>query len=107
MPSARCQRSNAARAASTSAIAVICKIPRATSAIRILQQLGGSFGIAILTVVLQRELVIHVHDAASLAAAYGHTFWWALAFIVLAAVPALMLPGSLAGRRPEASPAAA
>ena len=83
------------------------QIPRATSAIRILQQLGGSFGVAILAVVLQRELVHQVHHAASLAAAYGQTFWWALAFIALAAIPALMLPGTLAGRRLEASAATA
>ncbi|HUA73034.1 MAG TPA: DHA2 family efflux MFS transporter permease subunit [Solirubrobacteraceae bacterium] len=81
------------------------QIPRATSAIRILQQLGGSFGVAILAVVLQRELVHHANHAASLAAAYGQTFWWALAFIALAAIPALMLPGSL-GRR-QLEPAAA
>ncbi len=83
------------------------EIPRATSAIRILQQLGGSFGVAILAVVLQRELLHQVHHAASLAAAYGQTFWWALAFIALAAIPALMLPGTLAGRRLEASAATA
>jgi len=83
------------------------QIPRATSAIRILQQLGGSLGVAILAVVLQRELVQHVHHATSLAAAYGQTFWWALGFIALAAIPALMLPGTVGGRRLEASPAAA
>lgn len=83
------------------------QIPRATSAIRILQQLGGSFGVAILAVVLQRELVHRLPHAATLAAAYGQTFWWALAFIALAAIPALMLPGKLAGRRLEPSTAAA
>jgi EmrB/QacA subfamily drug resistance transporter len=81
------------------------QIPRATSAIRILQQLGGSFGVAILAVVLQRELVHQVRHASSLAAAYGQTFWWALAFIALAAIPALMLPRSLPSRQLE--PAAA
>ena len=50
------------------------QIPRATSAIRILQQLGGSFGVAILAVVLQRELVHQAHSAAGVAAAYGQTF---------------------------------
>jgi EmrB/QacA subfamily drug resistance transporter len=86
------------------------QIPRATSAIRILQQLGGSFGVAILAVVLQRELVHqahHVGTAANLAAAYAHTFWWALAFVAVAAIPALMLPGRLAGRGLEPAPAAA
>lgn len=70
------------------------QIPRATSAIRILQQLGGSFGVAVLAVVLQRQLVDQAPHGGSLAAAYGHTFWWALGFIALAAIPALLLPGA-------------
>jgi predicted MFS family arabinose efflux permease len=83
------------------------QIPRATSAIRILQQLGGSFGVAVLAIVLQRQLVHQAHRGGSLAAAYGHTFWWALAFIALAAVPALLLPGTAAGKQPEAEEPAA
>jgi MFS family permease len=63
-------------------------VPRATSAIRIFQQLGGSFGIAILAVVLQQQAAQHV----ALADAFGHTFWWALAFIAVAFVPTLLLP---------------
>jgi EmrB/QacA subfamily drug resistance transporter len=70
------------------------QIPKATSAIRILQQLGGSFGVAVLAVVLQRQLVDQAHHGGSVAAAYGHTFWWALGFIALAAIPALLLPGT-------------
>jgi hypothetical protein len=73
-------------------------VARATSSVRIFQQLGGSFGIAILAVVLQQQMA---DDAAtghattsSLAAAYGHTFWWALAFTVLALPPALLLPST-------------
>jgi EmrB/QacA subfamily drug resistance transporter len=68
------------------------QIPRATSAIRILQQLGGSFGVAVLAVVLQRELIAQIRHGGTVAAAYGHTFWWALAFIALASLPALLLP---------------
>jgi EmrB/QacA subfamily drug resistance transporter len=75
------------------------QIPRATSAIRILQQLGGSFGVSVLAVVLQRQLLSQVHHAGNLAAAYGHTFWWALGFIALAAIPAMLLSGS-----PEKTP---
>jgi EmrB/QacA subfamily drug resistance transporter len=70
------------------------QIPRATSAIRILQQLGGSVGVAVLAVVLQRSLVGHPHHVTNLAAAYGHTFWWALAFIALAVIPTMMLPAT-------------
>jgi MFS family permease len=75
------------------------QIPRATSAIRILQQLGGSFGVAILAVVLQRQLIAQAHSGGSVAAAYGHTFWWALGFIALAALPTLLLPRARATDR--------
>jgi MFS family permease len=76
------------------------QIPKATSAIRILQQLGGSFGVSVLAVVLQRQLLTHVHHAGNLAAAYGHTFWWALAFIALAAIPTALLPGTTPEKAP-------
>jgi hypothetical protein len=48
-------------------------IPRATSAIRTLQQLGGSFGIAILAVVLQQQAAGDATPT-GLAQAFGHTF---------------------------------
>jgi predicted MFS family arabinose efflux permease len=70
------------------------QIPRATSAIRIFQQLGGSFGVAVLAVVLQRQLLVESRHAGNLAAAYGHTFWWALGFIAPAVIPTLLLPGA-------------
>jgi EmrB/QacA subfamily drug resistance transporter len=66
-------------------------VPRATTSIRIFQQLGGSFGIAILAVVLQQQTT-GATTASALAAAYGHTFWWALGFTALAAVATLLLP---------------
>jgi predicted MFS family arabinose efflux permease len=77
------------------------EIPRATSAIRILQQLGGSFGVAILAVVLEGQLSSQAHVGGNLAAAFGHTFWWALAFILLAAIPAMFLPGADKQRYPQ------
>jgi EmrB/QacA subfamily drug resistance transporter len=73
-------------------------VPRATSSIRIFQQLGGSFGIAILAVVLQQQAAGRA-TAAGLAQAFGHTFWWALAFIALALVPTLLLPGRRASQQ--------
>ena len=66
-------------------------VPRATTSIRIFQQLGGSFGIAILAVVLQQQAA-GATTASALAAAFGHTFWWALGFTALAAVATLLLP---------------
>jgi EmrB/QacA subfamily drug resistance transporter len=66
-------------------------VPKATSSIRIFQQLGGSFGIAILAVVLQQQAAGHA-TTSGLASAFGNTFWWALAFIALALIPTLLLP---------------
>jgi EmrB/QacA subfamily drug resistance transporter len=72
-------------------------IPRATSAIRTLQQLGGSFGIAILAIVLQQQAAGHATPT-GLAQAFGHTFWWALAFVALALIPTLLLPSGRASK---------
>jgi EmrB/QacA subfamily drug resistance transporter len=69
-------------------------IPRATSAIRIFQQLGGAFGGAVLAVVLERQIADHIFTGPGVAAAFGATFWWVLAFIAVAALPALLLPGA-------------
>lgn len=73
-------------------------IPRATSAIRIFQQLGGAFGGAVLAVVVQRQLAAHVPpgqlDPVGWAAAFGATFWWVLGFTAVAVLPALLLPAS-------------
>jgi hypothetical protein len=83
-------------------------VSRATSSIRVLQQLGGSFGIAILAVVLERQTSAQASDATGLATAYGNTFWWAVAFIALALVPTLLLPKvrrGVAKQSLEASPA--
>jgi EmrB/QacA subfamily drug resistance transporter len=72
--------------------------PRATSAVRSFQQVGASFGTAVLAVILQHESTRGgVAGAAGLADAFGHTFWWAVGFTALAFVPALLLPGT----RPE------
>jgi EmrB/QacA subfamily drug resistance transporter len=86
-------------------------LARATSSIRVFQQLGGSFGIAILAVVLERQTATHAHaDTASLASAYGNTFWFALAFTALALIPTLLLPRVRRGtgkQSLEASPVSA
>jgi EmrB/QacA subfamily drug resistance transporter len=68
-------------------------IPRASSSIRITQQLGGSFGSAALYIIVQRQLAGHPHTAAGLASAFGGTFWWVVAFIAVTVLPALLLPG--------------
>ncbi|MBO2447031.1 multidrug efflux MFS transporter [Actinomadura barringtoniae] len=65
------------------------QFPHASSATRILQQVGGSFGGAVIALVLERQLVGH-----SAASAFQHAFWWTLGFTALAAVVALFLPSA-------------
>jgi len=82
-------------------------VPRATSTINIIRTIGGSFGVAVLTVVLQRQIVAEIPGATGdlsglrggaaaaaepLAAAFGTTFWVALGLTALALIPAYFLP---------------
>ncbi|MCW2930990.1 MAG: transporter [Actinomycetia bacterium] len=61
-------------------------IPHATMNTRITQQVGTSFGIAIVAVVLQSQLA---HSATS---AFQGAFWWATGITTAALIPALTLP---------------
>ena len=70
----------------------IDEFPRATSAVRSFQQVGASFGTAVLAVILQHQSS-GATSAGALADAFGHTFWWAVGFTALACIPALLLPG--------------
>jgi EmrB/QacA subfamily drug resistance transporter len=63
-------------------------IPHATMNTRISQQVGASFGIAIVAVALQSLLA---HGAAS---AFQGAFWWATGITVAALIPALALPAA-------------
>jgi len=63
-------------------------ISDATMNTRIAQQVGTSFGIAIVAVALQSLLA---HGAAS---AFHGAFWWATGITVAALIPALALPGA-------------
>jgi EmrB/QacA subfamily drug resistance transporter len=87
-------------------------VPRATSAINVLRQVGGSLGTAVLAVVLQHEIAtqvpagsgagvggtlaplsdaMRVRVAVPLADAFAHTFWWAIGMSVLALPAAVVL----------------
>jgi EmrB/QacA subfamily drug resistance transporter len=83
---------------------------RASALLNIIQQAGASIGTAVLSVILASAIVsqLHVHGAFNagatippaqrahlappLAAAFGHTFWWALGLIIVAFVASLFLP---------------
>jgi EmrB/QacA subfamily drug resistance transporter len=69
------------------------QIPHASSTTRIMQQLGGAFGTAVLAVILQRQLTGH-----PAATAFDTTFLWVLAFTAVAVIPALLLPRVTATR---------
>jgi EmrB/QacA subfamily drug resistance transporter len=57
---------------------------------RTAQQIGGSFGTAVLAVILEAAVIAH---PGRLAAAFGVAFWWSAGFSVLAVLLSLWLPG--------------
>ena len=59
---------------------------------RIMQQVGASFGTAIVAVVLQ-FVMVHAHASDSTAAAYHASFWAAIGISIVALIPAFALPG--------------
>jgi len=71
-------------------------IPHATMKSRIAQQVGASFGVAIVAVVLQSLLA---HGAVG---AFHTAFWRSIGITVVAFIPALALP---AARQPETAAA--
>lgn len=66
------------------------EVPHASILTRITQQIGGSFGVALLAVILESGLA--TADALP-AAAFDQAFWWAIGFTGLAVVLSLALPG--------------
>jgi EmrB/QacA subfamily drug resistance transporter len=101
------------------------QVPRASTAINIVQRIGGSIGTAMVAVILEHQIRVQVHGlsgglsaadtappsvvakvAQPLATAFGNTFWWVLALTVAALVPALLLSRAPAGRDPVAAPVA-
>jgi EmrB/QacA subfamily drug resistance transporter len=78
------------------------QVADATPQINALQRTGGAFGVAILTVALQRSSV-HATTAAAHASAFASTYWWALGIAALSVIPCLML---LRAEHPRAERAA-
>jgi EmrB/QacA subfamily drug resistance transporter len=100
-------------------------VPRATSALNVVQRVGGSLGTALLAVVLQGQIKdqlggaggagggtlerlpdnVRARVAEPLAEAFANTFWWAVGMSVLALVPAIVL--AVSQQRERAAAAAA
>ncbi len=80
------------------------EVARVTAAINVVVRLGSACGIALLALVLTRLLPGEIHGGLgglshppaaareTIALAFGHTFWWAEALILAAAVAAMRLP---------------
>jgi hypothetical protein len=99
-------------------------IPRATTALNVLQRLGGAIGTALLAVVLADQLKAAIPGAAGiggalrpippavrtriaepLAHAFDHTFWWAVALTGAAVLPAILLALRARGSAPAGATA--
>jgi EmrB/QacA subfamily drug resistance transporter len=77
----------------------------ATPQLNVLQRVGGSIGIAVLAVVLQRGLA-DAHTLSAAASAYGTAFWWATGLTALAIIPCIVLTrAERAAKRVAAAPA--
>jgi EmrB/QacA subfamily drug resistance transporter len=74
------------------------QIPHSSVLTRTAQQIGGSFGTAVLAVILETAIAAH---PATLADAFHVAFWWSAGFSGVAVLLCLWLPG--AQRKPEAS----
>jgi MFS family permease len=72
------------------------EMPRATSTLNTLQRIAGAIGTALFAILLQHAITAgqssHPGSTQALAAAFGHTFWVAVALIAATLIPALLLP---------------
>jgi EmrB/QacA subfamily drug resistance transporter len=66
------------------------QIPHASVLTRTAQQIGGSFGTAVLAVILESAMAAHL---ATLADAFHVAFWWSAGFSAVAVLLSLWLPG--------------
>jgi MFS family permease len=67
------------------------QIPHSSVLTRTAQQIGGSFGTAILAVILESAIATH---PATLADAFHVAFWWSAGFSLVAVLLSLWLPGA-------------
>jgi len=67
------------------------QVPHASVLTRTAQQIGGSFGTAVLAVILQGAIAAH---PAALADAFRVAFWWSAGFSAAAVLLSLWLPGA-------------
>jgi EmrB/QacA subfamily drug resistance transporter len=76
------------------------QIPHSSVLTRTAQQVGGSFGTAVLAVILQGAIAAR---PATLASAFHVAFWWSVGFSALAVLLSLWLPGAQRAQVPGGS----
>ncbi|WP_084269813.1 DHA2 family efflux MFS transporter permease subunit [Patulibacter minatonensis] len=96
--------------AMTAAFSVLkpSEINHASPQLNTLQRVGGSIGVAVLTVVLQRnteDLGSRAADKAALAGAFGDVYWWVIGVTIVALIPAFILMTVERRRKREADAA--
>lgn len=70
------------------------QVTHASPQLNTLQRVGGSIGVAVLTVVLQghiTDLGARASDPSALAGAFSSTYWWVLGVTLVALLPAVVL----------------
>jgi len=78
------------------------QIPHSSVLTRTTQQIGGSFGTAVLAVILEAAIAAH-HGA--LNDAFHIAFWWSVGFSAVAVLLSLWLPGAQRACAPQAAAA--
>jgi EmrB/QacA subfamily drug resistance transporter len=68
-------------------------VPHASILTRVSQQIGGSFGVAVLAVLLEGAAASAAPTLAGAASAFDQAFWWSVAFTVVAVLVSFALPG--------------
>jgi EmrB/QacA subfamily drug resistance transporter len=69
------------------------EVSHASILIRVAQQVGGSFGVAVLAVILEGIATSAAQTKAGLATAFDQAFWWSIGFTAIAVLVAFALPG--------------
>ncbi|GAA3297550.1 multidrug efflux MFS transporter [Dactylosporangium vinaceum] len=82
------------------------QVSHATGAVRVFQQVGGSFGVALLAVSLQRNAA-GARSVDALGGAFGTTFWWAAGAAALTLIPILLFRPAAAAPSGPPTPAGA
>jgi EmrB/QacA subfamily drug resistance transporter len=83
------------------------ELPDAAPQLNVLMRIGGSIGVAVLAVVLERALVSAGHSPSALAGAYGTAFWWSFGLSAAAIAPCVWLTRSERKAKRERQAAAA